>query len=352
MIRIASRTSRQLSMLCLCACAWRVAAAEPVPAPAPVPLPAGIEACAQLRIDAERLACYDKAVAPQVRGAAEAPRAADSAASEAVASASRRVAKIDDRGDFLDEYWELSPERKRGTFNFSGFKPNYFLPVHYTSGLNQHPHSSAPGHSGQLPDYDAIEAKLQISLRTKLLENVGLPGGDLWFAYTQQSLWQLYSPDISRPFRSTDHQPELFYIVPAPLELPLGWKVKMAGPAWKTSRTDSLDPFLAAAGTAGYALGGAWRTASAAALTARYNMRIHEPVPQDDNPDLTDYLGRTELVALWSPGAYVLGATPGRRTSTPRGSLQIDATMPLEPQARTRRACAGTCSCSRATAKR
>ena len=39
-------------------------------APADAPrLPASLEACAQLRVDAERLACYDQVVAPQVRGA-------------------------------------------------------------------------------------------------------------------------------------------------------------------------------------------------------------------------------------------------------------------------------------------
>ena len=323
MDRASGRTSRKILALCLGAFAWSTAAGEP--ATAPLPLPAEVAACAQLRIDAERLACYDKAVAPQVRGAAEAPRAADSAASDAVASASRRVAEIDDRGDFLDEYWELSPERKRGTFNFSGFRPSYFLPVHYTSGLNEHPHSSAPGHSGQLPGYDHVEAKLQISLRTKLLENVGLPGGDLWFAYTQQSLWQLYSAGISRPFRSTDHQPEIFYVVPAPLDLPLGWKVKMAGLGLAHQSNGQSDPF-SRSWNRWYALGGVEN--GELAVTARYNMRVHEPASQDDNPDLTAYLGRTELVGLWSPGAYVLSAT-WKTNFDSRGSLQLDATIPV-----------------------
>jgi len=309
-------------LLAMASLAENLAAAEETAA---VQLPADVAACAQVRIDAERLACYDKAVAKQVRGATGSPQASVSAASAAVASASRNVAKVDDRGSFLDEFWELSPGRKRGTFNFQSFRPNYFLPAHYTTKLNEHPTSPAPGHSGQLPDYSRIEAKLQISLRTKLLEDVGLPGGDLWFAYTQQSLWQLYSADISRPFRSTDHQPELIYVVPAPLDLPLGWKTKMAGIGLAHQSNGQPLPF-SRSWNRWYALGGVEN--GELAVTARYNVRIHEDSAQDDNPDITSYLGRTELAGIWSPGAFVFGAT-WKTNFDSRGSIQLDATVPV-----------------------
>ena len=98
-------------------------AAEPDRSGAPR-LPASLEACAQLRADAERLACYDKVVAPQVRGAPEAPVGAASApptAAEANAARPRPIAA--DEASTLDEFWELTPERKRGTFNFTGYRP-------------------------------------------------------------------------------------------------------------------------------------------------------------------------------------------------------------------------------------
>ncbi len=316
-------TRRLLAPFLLGAVAWPAIAAEPVALPPP--LPASIEACAQIHIDAERLACYDKAVSPQVRGAVEAPPGVASAASAAVAAAARDVAKVDDSGQFLDSYWELTPEKKRGTFNFDGYKPTYFFPLHYTSGLNQHPSSPAPGHAGTLPSYRDVEAKLQISIRTKMAENVGLPGGDLWFAYTQQSLWQLYSSDISRPFRATDHQPELFYIVPTPLDLPLGWKLKMAGLGIAHQSNGQSDPY-SRSWNRWYALGGMEN--GELALTARFNTRIKEDPAQDDNPDIASYIGRTELLGLWSPGAYTVSAL-WKTNFDSRGSLQIDATMPV-----------------------
>ena len=318
--------------------AWLAAAAPPLFAaePAAQPLPAGIEACAQIRLDAERLACYDKFAAPRVKGSLEAPVVEggmntktavppDSAASAAVANASRRNATLDDKGQFLDQYWELGQDRKRGTFNFDGYRPNYFFPVHYTSRTNQHPNSPAPDHAGTLPDYRDVEAKLQISLRTKVLEDFGLPGGDVWFGYTEQSLWQLYSGGISRPFRSTDHEPEAFYIVPTPVDLPLGFKLKMVGLGIAHQSNGQSDPF-SRSWNRWYALGGIEN--GDFALTARYNTRIHESDGQDDNPDLTSYRGKTELLGLWTPGLYTLSAL-WKTNFTSRGSVQLDATMPV-----------------------
>ena len=284
-------------------------------------VPASLEACALLRVDAERLACYDKVVAPQVRGALEAPAVSASAPSNgsvspAEANAARPKPIASAEGSYLDEFWELSPERKRGTFNFTGYRPNYFFPVHVTSRVNLSPNTPSAGHAGTLPDYDKVEAKLQISVRTKLAEGLLLPNADLWFAYTQQSLWQIYSGSISRPFRATDHEPELIYIVPTPLDLPLGFKAKMARsrPRAPVERTDRCP--TRAAGTGWYALAGVEN--GDLALTGRYNWRIHESDGQDDNPDFTKYRGRTELLALWSPGFYTLSALAKTNFDRPR----------------------------------
>lgn len=312
------------SLLALACASALHTGARAQPAAAAASLPAEIEACALRRIDAERLACYDKAMATRVRGA-PAGHAASAAANPAVPAAAAAAA-LPAPDSFLDELWELSADRKRGTFNFNGYRPNYFLPVHASSAINRSPATPAAGHSGNLPDYRSLESKLQLSVRTKLAQDVGLRGGDLWFGYTQQSLWQLYSGDLSRPFRATDHEPEIFYIVPTPLDLPLNWKLKMLGLGIAHQSNGQALPFSRSWNRT-YALAGLEN--GEFALTARVNKRIEESDGNDDNPDLLNYRGRTELLGIWSPSVYTLTAQWRTNFKSKRGSLQLDWSMPF-----------------------
>lgn len=311
-------------------------------------LPAGIAACAQVRLDAERLACYDRFVAPIVRGAADgaasgasgvAAAGADAGASSPAAAgrspAEQAVAKgngleghAEDAGGLLDPLWELSADRKRGTFNFTGYRPNYFFPARYTSAINRTPHSPAADRSGGLlPDYRHYEAKLQLSVRTKMLEDVGLPGGDLWFGYTQQSLWQLYTPEESRPFRATDHEPEIFYVVPVLRELPGGIRLQMAGIGVAHQSNGQSLPFSRSWNRVWAMAGLEYGNTT---LTVKQNWRMHESDGQDDNADLTRWRGRTELLAAWLPGGGSTLSALWRTNFTAKGgSIQLDWTRPV-----------------------
>ena len=51
----------------------------------------------------------------------------------------------------------------------------------------------------------------------------------VWFGYSQQSYWQLFNGGLSRPFRATDHEPEITYIYPTDAELPGGWRLRYSG---------------------------------------------------------------------------------------------------------------------------
>ena len=280
-----------------------------------------LSACAEETDDRLRLACYDNAYKPlnaasktlnDARGEAPVPD-----------SDSRRQSSV------MSKNWELGPADKRNTFVVRTYQPNFLLPLHYTSNLNRTPYSPKQAANEGNRDYRNVEAKLQISLRAKIVEDLFLPGADLWAAYTQHSLWQLWDSDDSSPFRSTDYQPELIYVVPVPGKfgkLPLGWTLRMLQLGFAHQSNGQSEP-----------LSRSWNRITLGAgfergdfsLLIRDNQRIRVQ-GKDDNPDLVDYIGRGEFIMAWSPGTSTLGLT--WRTnfkSLSRGSLQLDWTHPV-----------------------
>jgi phospholipase A1 len=197
-----------------------------------------IDACIAIEIDATRLACYDKAAGRQSRNPQQADAVADSARQyrKSVAApaesdalpkterARRALSNLFDndsdpvdlaianagKGSLLDSRWELARDSKLGTFNFRAYKPVYLLPAFWSSKPNEMPHSPNPDNTVDTPQaLDDIEAKFQISFKTKAFENVFGDNGDVWMAYTQSSRWQVYNGEASRPFRETNYEPEV-----------------------------------------------------------------------------------------------------------------------------------------------
>ena len=304
------------------------------PAPSCAPTPSGSPATTRW----SRRRC---AARPRRRSARRAP---PPTAAEANAARPRPIAA--EAASSLDEFWELTPERKRGTFNFTGYRPELLLPGPLTSRVNRNPGTPSPGHAGTLPAYHHTEAKLQISVRTKLAEGLLLPNADLWFAYTQQSLWQIYSGSISRPFRATDHEPELIYIVPTPFELPFGLRRRWPAWAWRTSRT-ARRCRSRAAGTGSTAWPGRERRCRPDGALQPAHPRARRPGRQ---PRLHPLPGPHRAARPLEPRLLHAERAGARRTST--AAARSSSTSRCRCGARTRRACAGTPSFSAATARR
>jgi phospholipase A1 len=127
------------------------------------------------------------------------------------------------------------------------------------------------------------EIEFQISFKQQILH---LP---FYFAYTQKSFWQAYNAANSSPFRETNYNPEIFYRF-APGALPLkslgldaGAEHESNGQSGTLSRSWNrvyLAPYLPQGKSLWY-----WK----------FWLRIPEPASTDDNPDITDYTGWSEL---------------------------------------------------------
>ncbi|RYF62745.1 MAG: hypothetical protein EOO29_45460, partial [Comamonadaceae bacterium] len=223
------------------------AQAAPAAAPAAAGADAGWRRCAALSTDNQaRLACFDQLSAEQTW---KAPGASAGASSDAAAvtppvdttlPATRiiDVAKTDGCRDAqysdLSRFWELESGTDCGTFRFRGYRP-ITLSVVAGSNVNRQPTSDAADHSAtESTPYRRAENRIQLSVRTKVAQGLLTQGhptlkDSVWFGYTQQSYWQLFTPEISRPFRATDHEPEVMYVYPTTAELPFGWKWRYSG---------------------------------------------------------------------------------------------------------------------------
>jgi hypothetical protein len=146
------------------------------------------------------------------------------------------------KGSLLDSRWELAKDSKLGIFNFRAYKPVYLLPAFWSSKPNAMPHSPNPDNTVDAPQaLDDVEAKFQISFKTKAVENLFGDNGDIWMAYTQSSRWQVYNGEASRPFRETNYEPEVLLAFRTGYGL-LGWKGRMAAVGIDHQSNGRADP--------------------------------------------------------------------------------------------------------------
>ena len=266
-----------------------------------------------------RLSCFDQwaaqpiasVPAPSALSSAVAPVAA-AKATKAVAAPAPVVVTMEapaahdcrnPRFSELSRFWELEPGTDCGTFGIRGYKP---ISLSWTGSdsVNTLPSSPALNHTASDPvAYSTNEARIQLSVRTKIAQGLltHMQTGrrdSLWFGYTQQSNWQLFNGDISRPFRTTDHSPEITYIYPLDAELPGGWRLRYGGFTLVHQSNGQSEP-----------LSRSWnRTIFSAGIEkgndfvikgALWN-RLPEGEGNDDNPDISDYVGRAEITGLWN----------------------------------------------------
>jgi len=292
--------------------------------------PEGLARCAAIGDDSARLRCYDELAgrtpAPPEAVAPQEPRPPQEAAATFDPGKGNDGEKPDQHSP-LSARWELEPGTKQGRFNFTAYRPNYFLPFDYTNHPNVTP--SAPGQPPVVTpqDLDHTEAMFQLSFKVKLAEGLLGTRDDLWFGYTQQSVWQMYNKALSSPFRNTDYEPEVMYVIPTDVNF-LAMKLRMVSLGLSHQSNGNGEP-----------LSRSWNRAYAQfglegenfVLMVKPWYRFDEDTPDDDNPDISDYVGRGEILGVYRLGKQELSARwrNNFQRHDNRGSIQLGWSFPL-----------------------
>ena len=277
--------------------------------------PASPEACVALESNADRLASYDtlfkipeaektpllseRQAAIELAPKPTEPETIKEKISQGVSSVfSVEGPKIDPNRSLLDKRWELSPDSKLGTWNIRAHQPVYLMPGFWTSDKNERPSSPNENNTVQVGDdqnLKSMEAKFQLSLKTKAVENLFGDNGDIWFGYTQSSRWQVYNADTSRPFRETNYEPEASLIFRTNYEI-LGLNARLLGLTFNHQSNGRADPLSRSWNRVMLNLG---FERDNFALMVRPWYRIEENANDDNNPDIKNYMGRGDLTAFY-----------------------------------------------------
>ena len=226
--------------------------------------------------------------------------------------------------------YDLDKNSERGMWSARPHRPMYLLPIFVNSNPNRRP--STPNQEEVIIDSNELrnaELKLQVSIKTKVAEDLFGTQADMWFGYTQQSHWQVYNEDNSRPFRATDYEPEIFITQPVKANLPFGGRLRMLGAGASHHSNGQSDPLSRSWNRAYLMAGAEWGRFS---VVPRLWTRIKTETSNesDDNPDIEDFMGYGDVTFLYDfPNRQSISGTLRYNPKTDYGAAQVDYVYPL-----------------------
>lgn len=280
--------------------------------------------------DVGRLKCYDQLAASAVRRNLALDENTEASATQVVLPTRNK-----DRS-YLTKAWNLD-----GLVDFDASQLERFTPYRQTyvlmnssSNPNRQPSSPTIANNVLAPaDIDAAEAKFQLSFKTDIgnqcnINFLGIKTFRLWGAYTQQSNWQVFNLRNSSPLRETIFEPELIATLGTSRSsglklINLGWVHQSNGRAMPESRSWHRI----------YLLGG-WEWNDTTSILVRGWQRLAENPLTDDNPDISDYFGRGDLVIRWEPSdnsqSVAMLLRNNLNKTDNRGYAQFDWATPIK----------------------
>ncbi|QGT77710.1 phospholipase [Guyparkeria halophila] len=296
--------------------------------------------CTAIDSDAERLACFDRLAssgpeaieaAAEVESANGEPR--DPSSGEGRETGIADSTTEDESIPLINESDPVALERRlqseqsgeRNPFVMRSYKPNYIMPATYTpTDLSRDVYDFEPQHA---------ETKFQLSFQFDWFEDPFGPNTALYFGYTQLSLWQTYNTkllgeeqDASSPFRETNYEPEV--------GLTIDTDFSLAGLTFKRNRLSLIHTSNGQGGERSRS----WNRLAASTSFGRGNfagrLRAWYRLPEadeDENPDITDYMGYGDLLLAYKWNEQTIAATLRNNLdfANNKGAIQVDYSFPL-----------------------
>lgn len=298
-------------------------------------------ACASIEDASMRLSCYDHLYLHQQSADKPSSKTVDLEQTyqrtvnennpQIVFTQPEQVSTTIEEPSYLTQLYDLNANRQGGILTVREHEPIYLLPAWYRSSPNYYP--SSPTRTSIENDVQTqqkrLEAKMQVSFKTKLLEDVFKTRADVWFGYTQQSNWQVYNQGKkSAPFRNNDYAPEIFITQPVKASLPFGGELKLLGAGYIHQSNGQSRP-LSRSWNRIYAMAGMeWGKLTVA---PRIWARIDSKGEDDDNPDITDYMGYGDVrIHYQFNDKQAISSTLRYNPFKNRGAIQLGYTFPLK----------------------
>ena len=272
-----------------------------------------------------RLVCFDRVAEHYVSVEGMAP--ARSPGQE------RLVKAVSARTGYLARKWHLNADDELHFTDLETHQTNYIV-ASYSSNPNEVPTSPSRPNT-QDRDLGHNDLHFQISLKTQLLnlsdwlpENSWVHSARLWGAYTQQSFWQVYNDGQSRPMRDHNYSPEL--ILSLGLNKPGEPKQWAALPDMLNlgvvHESNGRSEPLSRSWNRIYLQGG-WQLNDRYSLLFRPWWRVPESRSDDDNPDISKYMGYGDMTLRWENEANNTAASVTLRNnlrSDNKGYVKFD----------------------------
>lgn len=220
----------------------------------------------------------------------------------------------------IDRRLSLTQSTEDNPFAIATHKSNYALPLTLTS-------------NPIIDDGQVAEIKFQISLMVPVWSSMFGSESFTAFGYTNQSHWQAFNSKLSSPFTETNHEPELFVVMPYSTQL-AGFNQRGVILGLSHQSNGRSPPFSRS-----------WNRVYADFLFDRrntsYSFKTWYRIPEqrkddilqpegDDNPDIMDYMGHFELTAMHKREGRSLSVMVRHNLSTKqRGAIQIDYDFPI-----------------------